>query len=132
MRLLLALTMSATLVFGCGDGSYVTTLTVENVNDLRGFDPAPITFEYVLACEERPSNGEPQLVGEFEPVGPGSVNGEPGSLWSASVDAPPGPCSVQLRMRYSDGQLLCTNDEEFVVMADAPTEVDLLMICEFF
>ena len=137
MRFLLTLVLSASLLFGCGDGSQLTTLTVEMEADLQFFDLGLTTLEYTLWCEanpidfrDDPTTGEPLDVGEFEPVGPGAVNGEPGFVWSASVDASPGACAVGLRLRDSDGEVLCSHFVEFVVAADAPTEVDIFLGCE--
>jgi hypothetical protein len=131
MRFLLAFALSSALLFGCGDGSQLTTLTVESAPDLRS--GAPLTFEYTATCRDNPSAGDPEFMGELEAVGPGAVNGEPGSLWSASIDAPPGrPCAVQLVMRDVTGEVICTHIEMFIVAANGPTEVDIFLGCGIF
>jgi hypothetical protein len=125
-------------MFGCGEGSQVsnTTLTVSFVPD-PGDDPASATVEYSLVCKNAtdwrdvdPATGSPLLLGDIEPVGPSTVNDAQGFVWSASVNSPPGPCQIQIRMRDAEGEIICTNCEEFTVAADAPTEVDIFMGCE--
>lgn len=140
MRLLLASALSATVLFGCGDGSQLTTVTVEVEADPQFIDLDPTTLEYTVWCLEEslsdfrsdPTTGQPQLVGEFEPGRPSALNGEARFVWDVSVDAPPGPCAVGLRLRDSAGEVICSHLEEFVVAADAPTEVEVLLGCEVF
>lgn len=76
MRPLFVLAMSASLMFGCGEGSQVsnTTLTVSFVPYL-GADPASATVEYSLVCKNAtdwrdvdPGTSWPLLLGDIEPV----------------------------------------------------------------
>ena len=129
MRPLFVLAMSTSLMFGCGEGSQVsnTTLTVSFVPYL-GADPASATVEYSLVCKNAtdwrdvdPGTSWPLLLGDIEPVGPSTVNDAQGFVWSTSLNAPPGPCQIEIRMRDAEGEVICTNYEEFTVAADAPT-----------
>lgn len=133
MRLFLALAMSAPFLIGCGADSQGpnTTLTVGVEANPQIFDAASTTLRYTLQCDYfDPDTSVPALLGDIAPVGPGSVNGAQGFVWSTSVDAHPGPCAVQLVLRDSDDEVICTNIEEFVVAGDAPSDIEILMICE--
>ena len=134
MRAFLVLTMSASLFFGCSDASQSpsTTLTATTLTDLRNFDPETWTLEYSLDCQEGGNADQTQLGGELAPVGPGPVNGAPGYSWNGTPGPPPGPCEAYLRLRDADGEVICSEWKEFVVAADAPTEVDIFMGCETF
>lgn len=122
MRVLVVLIIAVSLMLACGDAPESTTLSVE-LADYQRF-AEPLSLEYELQCEESPSTtGEPPLEGDFEPASPGAVNGEPGSLWTASIDARPGPCTATVVLRDNDGEFLCAQEEEFIVNADARTEV---------
>jgi hypothetical protein len=51
-------------------------------------------------------------------------------VWNAFMDLPPGPCTVQLRARDNDGEVICTATEPFNVVADTSTKVNVLLICD--
>ena len=51
-------------------------------------------------------------------------------VWQAFMDLPPGPCTVQLRARDGDGEVICTATEPFTITADNTTKVNLILICD--
>ena len=63
------------------------------------------------------------------PAPPGSTlaNSE---IWQGFMDLPPGPCTVQLRARDGDGEVICTATEPFNIVADTTTKVDIVLICD--
>jgi len=107
-------------------------LTAKTLGDLRNFDPATWTLEYGLDCREGGNADQSQLRGELNFVGPGRVNGAPGFIWNATPDPPPGPCEAYLLLRDAEGEVICSEWWDFIVAADAPTEVDIFMGCETF
>lgn len=42
---------------------------------------------------------------------------------------PPGPCTIQLRARYADGEVVCTATEPVTIEADALPELYVDMVC---
>jgi hypothetical protein len=52
-------------------------------------------------------------------------------VWQAFMDIPAEhSCTVQLRARDGDGEVICTATEPFIVGADAVVKVNVLMICD--
>jgi hypothetical protein len=100
--------------------------------NLPTFDPAAWTLEYKLACPESANVDWSHPDGELAFVEPTPTNSALGHVWKGTVDATPGPCSVTFLLRDSTGEVICSEFEEFVAAADAPTEVDVFMGCESF
>jgi exonuclease III len=51
-------------------------------------------------------------------------------VWQAYMDLPPtAGCTVQLRARDGDGEVICTSTETFDISADTTTKVNVLMYC---
>ena len=51
-------------------------------------------------------------------------------VWQGFMDLPPtSGCTVQLRARDADGEVICTATESFDVTADTTTKVNVLMYC---
>ncbi len=73
-------------------------------------------------------NGNLEVV-DGRPAPPGSTlaNSE---IWQGFMDLPPGPCTVQLRARDDDGEVICTATEPFNITADNATKVDIILICD--
>ena len=51
-------------------------------------------------------------------------------IWQGFMDLPQGPCTVQLRARDGDGEVICTATENFQILPDVTTKVNVLMICD--
>ena len=52
-------------------------------------------------------------------------------VWQGFMDIPANhSCTVQLRARDGDGEVICTSTEGFTVGADATVKVNVLMICD--
>ncbi len=56
--------------------------------------------------------------------------GDGAEIWQGFMDLPPGPCTVQLRARDGDGEVICTATEPFNITADTITKVNLVLICD--
>jgi hypothetical protein len=56
--------------------------------------------------------------------------GDGAEVWQGFMDLPPGPCTIQLRARDNDGEVICTSTEPFNISADALTKVNLVLICD--
>ncbi|MBW2379599.1 MAG: hypothetical protein JRG70_08625, partial [Deltaproteobacteria bacterium] len=63
---------------------------------------------------------------DFGPALPGSQT----EVWQGFMDLPPGPCSIELRARDNDGEVICTAIEPFSITADTTTKVNLVLICD--
>jgi hypothetical protein len=51
-------------------------------------------------------------------------------VWQGFMDLPPtAGCTVQLRARDADGEVICTSTETFDISADTTTKVNVLMYC---
>ena len=118
-----------TLTYGCGDAdpaSTVITAVYAPQPNVIPIDTAAVTLEYTLTCEDLPD-----LQGDFGLGDPVPADDEGVFQWTTSpLDLPPGPCSVQVRMRDTDQEVICSASENFAVAMDEPTEVDVLMGCE--
>ena len=67
------------------------------------------------------------------PVSDGVCETSPGAqteVWQGFMDLPPGPCTIQLRARDNDGEVICTAEQPFVITADTTTKVNLVLICD--
>jgi len=56
--------------------------------------------------------------------------GDGAEVWQGFMDLPPGPCSIELRARDNDGEVICTAIEPFVITADTTAKVNLVLICD--
>jgi len=56
--------------------------------------------------------------------------GDGAEIWQGFMDLPPGPCTVELRARDADGEVICTAQEPFTITADTVTKVNLVLICD--
>ncbi|MFW2387833.1 MAG: hypothetical protein ACN4G0_05830, partial [Polyangiales bacterium] len=50
-------------------------------------------------------------------------------IWQGFMDLPPGPCTIELRARDDDGEVICTAQEPFNIAADSTTKVNIVLIC---
>ena len=51
-------------------------------------------------------------------------------IWQGFMDLPPGPCTIELRVRDNDGEVICTAQEPFSIAADTTTKVNIVLICD--
>ncbi|KPK15132.1 MAG: hypothetical protein AMJ62_10315, partial [Myxococcales bacterium SG8_38] len=56
--------------------------------------------------------------------------GDGAEVYQGFMDLPPGPCTVQLRARDNDGEVICTATEPFTITADTTTRVNLVLVCD--
>ena len=65
----------------------------------------------------------------------GAIYGDPAldgnaEIWQGFMDLPPGPCTIQLRARDDDGEVICTATEPFTIAADSTSKVNIVLICD--
>lgn len=122
---------------GTGHGNSPATESIELSTILESLGPLPaMSMEYTVNCVGDEGSGAPDGVridGELEPandrtekIGMLDVQTE---TWTAFVDLPPGSCSVQLRARDSDGEVICTANLRFSVVANTPTHLIMPLQC---
>jgi hypothetical protein len=150
--------MSALAACTSGEGDTVgnteLNILVPNNESSPGV-PAPIdigTVEYTINClgnddtfldnndsfpDEVIINGNLEVVdGRTDAQGPippefGTPRpGDGAEIWQAFMDLPPGPCTIQLRARDNDGEVICTATESFSITADTTSKVNLVLICD--
>ncbi|MDH3845069.1 MAG: endonuclease/exonuclease/phosphatase family protein, partial [Myxococcales bacterium] len=117
--------------------------------------PAPVDIqdvEYTINClgnsdtfldnnasfpDEVQINGNLEVQdGRTDPQGPippefGTPRpGDGAEIWQAFMDLPPGDCTVQLRARDNDGEVICTAQEDVTIAADTTVKVNLVLICQ--
>jgi len=117
--------------------------------------PAPIdiqSVEYTINClgnsdtflensasfpDEVRLEGNLEVVdGQTSPQGPippefGTPRpGDGAEIWQGFMDLPPGPCTIQLRARDNDGEVICTATEPFSITADTTAKVNLVLVCD--
>jgi len=56
--------------------------------------------------------------------------GDGAEVWQGFMDLPPGDCTVELRARDNDGEVICTAQEPFVITADTTSKVNLVLVCD--
>jgi len=55
----------------------------------------------------------------------------PTEIWQGFMDLPPGDCTVQLRARDADGEVICSSPiSPFAIAADTTTKVNLVLVCD--
>ena len=117
--------------------------------------PQPAAFdiqvvEYTIACNDGADNGpfldnnasfndDVTINGVLEVLdvaSPGVSDQDFGPnlddvyVWQGFMDLPPtAGCTVQLRARDGDGEVICTSTETFDIAADSLTKVNVLMYC---
>ena len=120
-----------------------------------GTNPVDIqNVEYTINCSGTPStfldndtplpndgavqiNGNLEVVdGRTDPQGaipPEFGTARPGDgaeIWQGFMDLPVGPCTIQLRARDNDGEVICTATESFDIVADTTSKVNLVLVCD--
>lgn len=134
---LVLLCLGALVACGAGDGDSAATESIELSTILQSLGPSPaMSVEYTVNCVGDGGSGAPDGVridGELEPANDRTV--KTGMLdmqtetWTGFVDLPPGSCSVQLRARDSDGEVVCTANLRFSVVANTPAHLIVPLEC---
>ncbi len=142
---------------GTAGNTEMNVIVPNGAPSLGGGSSAPglidiTTVEYTINClgnsdtfldnnasfpDEVQINGNLEVVdGRTSPQGPippefGTPRpGDGAEIWQGFMDLPPGPCTVQLRARDGDGEVICTATEPFTITADSITKVNLVLICD--
>jgi len=84
--------------------------------------PDEVTINGNLEVQDGRTNplaiyGDPAIDGQAE-------------IWQGFMDLPPGPCTIELRARDGDGEVICTAQEPFNIAADSLTKVNIVLICD--
>jgi len=84
--------------------------------------PDEVTINGNLEVQDGRTNslaiyGDPAIDGQAE-------------IWQGFMDLPPGPCTIELRARDGDGEVICTALEPFNIAADTLTKVNIVLICD--
>ena len=84
--------------------------------------PDEVTLNGNLEVQDGRTNaaaiyGDPAIDGQAE-------------IWQGFMDLPPGPCTIELRARDNDGEVICTAQEPFNIAADSTTKVNIVLICD--
>lgn len=53
----------------------------------------------------------------------------PTAVWKGRVELPPGSCTIQLRLRDADGEVICTATERLTVEPGTPNEAYVSLVC---
>lgn len=122
---------------GTGDGTSPATEAIELRAIFESVGPSEgMSVEYSVICAGDEDSGAPdgvRLDGELEPASDRSV--KIGMLdvqtetWMGFFDLPAGPCSLQLRARDSDGEVVCTTSLRFSVVANTPAQLIVPFEC---
>ena len=51
-------------------------------------------------------------------------------IWQGFMDLPPGPCTIELRARDNDDEVICTAQEPFNIAADSTSKVNIVLVCD--
>ena len=91
------------------------------LDDNASFDDA-LTLNGNLEVQDGRTNaaaiyGDPAIDGQAE-------------IWQGFMDLPPGPCSIELRARDNDDEVICTAQEPFNIAADSTMKVIIVLICD--
>ena len=135
---LVLLCLSTLAACGTGDGNSLgTTESIELNAIIQSVGPLPVlSVEYSVNCfgdDDSTAPDEVRLDGELEP--PNSRAAKIGVLetqretWAGFVDLPHGSCSMQLRGRDTDDEVICTAAVPFSIAADTDTLVIATLEC---
>ena len=124
---------------GSDDGAETDTTGNTELNAIvRSQGSSPVeSVEYTVHCVSDEDSGAPdevRLDGELELADSQAV--KTGLLetvserWTGFLDLLPASCSIQLRGRDDDGEVICTADVSFSVVADTATQVVVLLRSE--
>lgn len=137
-RCLASLCLGILVACGSNDaGPADATESIELSAIIQGLGPLPVEgVEYSVRCLGDEGSAVPdefQLDGALEPANSRAV--KTGMLdilretWTGFMDLPPGSCWMQLRGRDDDGEVICTADVPFSVVAGTATQVVVPLPC---
>lgn len=123
---------------GSNDGRQAdATESIELSAVIQSLGPLPVeSVEYSVRCLDDEGSSVPdqfELDGALEP--PNSRVVKTGMLdtlretWTGFMDLPPGSCWMQVRGRDGDGEVICTADVPFSVVAGNATQVVVPLAC---
>ncbi len=128
------------ILVSCGSGDGEALGARESIKlraIIQSTGPSPVVaVEYTISCLVEDELGLPEatrLEGTLAP--PHGAAAKIGMLdmyratWAALVDLPRGSCSIQLRGRDDDGEVVCTVDVPFSVVANTVTQVIVPLEC---
>jgi hypothetical protein len=106
--------------------------------DLPGLVPGENlqTVEFTIACSGDgtaffegvgESASEVTIDGNLEVVEDPDRGGI--GVWQSFVDLPTGPCTMQLRARDLDGEVICLASDGFVIAPSQTTKVQIVLLC---
>jgi len=132
----LALLCLGTLV-ACGSEEAGATESIELNAVVRGLGMLPERVEYSVQClgdEDSAASAEVRVDGELEPadsqtVKTGMLDTSQSEAWTGFIDLPPGSCLMQLRGRDADGEVICSTEVPFAVVAETTTQIVAPISC---
>ena len=92
--------------------------------------PDEVRLEGNLEVVDGQTSPQGPIPPEFGTPRPGPVGAEGAEIWQGFMDLPPGPCTIQLRARDNDGEVICTATEPFSITADMLVKVNLVLVCD--
>jgi hypothetical protein len=95
------------------------------LDDNQSFDNA-VTLNgnlEVVDGQTSPTDGIPPEFGTPRP-------GDRAEIWQGFMDLAPGFCTVELRARDDDGEVICTAREGVTITADQTAKVNLVLVCD--
>jgi len=128
------------ILMACGTGDGDTSGAAEGVElnaTVQSWGPLPaLSVEYTVNCihhDGSPMPDEVRLEGNLEPLDAraaktGMLDRER-ETWVGFLDLPPGSCSMQLRGRDEDGEVICTAELPFSVPANTVAQLSVLLEC---
>ncbi|MGB5813462.1 MAG: hypothetical protein WBG86_23200 [Polyangiales bacterium] len=116
--------------------SFVGALSVDaSVPDPTSADPLQ-TVEFTIACTGAGTaffEGMDALKSEVRIDGNLEVNEDPGenrlTVEQSFLDLPTGLCTIQLRGRDDDGEVICSADEGFLIAPERTSTVAMVLVC---
>jgi len=128
------------ILMACGTGDGDTSGAAEGVElnaTVQSWGPLPaLSVEYTVSCVHHDGSAMPdevRLEGNLEPlearVAKTGMLDRERETWVGLLDLPPGLCSMQLRGRDEDGEVICTAELPFSVPANTVTQVSVLLEC---
>ena len=131
---LVLLCLGTLVACGAGGGNSPATESIE-LSVILG-PLSVMSVDYSVNCVSDENSAAPDGVrvdGELEPANNRTVKigmlDVQTATWTGFVDLPPGSCSLQLRARESDGEVICTANLQFSVVANTPAHLIVPLEC---
>lgn len=128
------------ILVACGSDDRRQTDAIESIElsaIIESPGSLPESVEYSVRClsdEDSTEPGEVKLDGELAParnrdVKTGMLDLPRSGTWTGFIDLPPGSCWMQVRGRDDDGEVICTAQVPFSVVAGTATQVVVPLSC---